>query len=146
MRDAGLPREQVKTFARRLHWRDLASFHLSVFPEMPWRPIRAHYASHEWSGDASALRAWQRGNTGFPMVDAGMRCLYATGWMHQSVRMVVASFLIEYLGISWVDGARWFHDTLVDADLAINSMMWQNAGRSGIDQCATAHRPSILCM
>ena len=146
VRDAGLPREQVKTFARRLHWRDLASFHLSVFPEMPWRPIRAHYASHEWSGDASALRAWQRGNTGFPMVDAGMRCLYATGWMHQSVRMVVASFLIEYLGISWVDGARWFHDTLVDADLAINSMMWQNAGRSGIDQCATAHRPSILCM
>ena len=115
VRDAGLPREQVKTFARRLHWRDLASFHLSVFPEMPWRPIRAHYASHEWSGDASALRAWQRGNTGFPMVDAGMRCLYATGWMHQSVRMVVASFLIEYLGISWVDGARWFHDTLVDA-------------------------------
>ena len=59
---------------------------------------------------------------------------YATGWMHQSVRMICASFLVEFLGHSWVDGARWFHETLVDADLAINSMMWQNAGRSGIDQ------------
>jgi len=59
------------------------------------------------------------------MVDAGMRCLWACGWMHQSVRMVVASFLVEYLGVSWVEGARWFHNTLVDADVAINSMMWQ---------------------
>ena len=98
-------------------------------------PIRRHYASHAWSADTpSRLRAWQQGRTGYPMVDAGMRCLYATGWMHQSVRMVVASFLVEYLGVSWVAGARWFHETLVDADLAINSMMWQNAGRSGIDQ------------
>ena len=69
------------------------------------------------------------GADGYPIVDAGMRCLYATGWMHQSVRMVCAAFLAEYLGISWVEGARWFHDTLVDADVAINSMMWQNAGR-----------------
>ena len=61
----------------------------------------------------------------YPMVDAGMRCLWATGWIHQSVRMVTASFLIEYLGISWMEGARWYHDTLVDADVAINAMMWQ---------------------
>ena len=59
------------------------------------------------------------------MVDAGMRCLWATGWIHQSVRMVTASFLVEYLGVSWVEGARWYHDTLVDADVAINAMMWQ---------------------
>lgn len=59
------------------------------------------------------------------MVDAGMRCLWATGWMHQSVRMVTASFLVEYMGVSWVEGARWYHDTLVDADVAINAMMWQ---------------------
>ena len=63
-----------------------------------------------------------------------MRALYATGWMHQSVRMVCASFLVEFLQIDWREGARWFHETLVDADVAINSMMWQNAGRSGIDQ------------
>ena len=99
-----------------------------------------------------ALRAWQRGRTGYPMVDAGMRCLYATGWLHQSVRMVCASFLVEYLGVSWVEGAKWFHEVstcglrgggggltvkkkcLVDADLAINGMMWQNAGKSGLDQ------------
>ena len=81
-------------------------------------PIRAHYAGHRWSDDRAALRAWQRGATGYPMVDAGMRCLYATGWMHQSVRMVCASFLVEYLGISWVQGLQWFHKTLVDADVA----------------------------
>ena len=129
-----LEREVTKTFARRLHWRDLASFQLHSFPDMGSFPIRRHYVDHAWSEDRGALRAWKRGMTGFPMVDAGMRCLYATGWMHQSVRMVVASFLVEYLGISWVEGVRWFHHTLVDADVAINSMMWQNAGRSGIDQ------------
>ena len=61
----------------------------------------------------------------YPLVDAGMRCLWETGWIHQSVRMVTASFLVEYLGVSWVDGAQWYHDTLVDADVAINAMMWQ---------------------
>lgn len=68
------------------------------------------------------------------MVDAGMRELYLTGWMPQTVRMVCASFLVEYLRVSWADGMEWFHDTLCDADSAINAMMWQNAGRSGIDQ------------
>ena len=134
VRELRLEHEVTKTFERRLHWRDLASFQLHCFPDMSTFPIRRHYATHAWTEDASALLAWRRGTTGFPMVDSGMRCLYATGWMHQSVRMVVASFLVEYLGISWVEGARWFHHTLVDADVAINAMMWQNAGRSGIDQ------------
>lgn len=71
---------------------------------------------------------------GFPLVDAGMRELWQTGWMQQNMRMVCAAFLTEYLNISWVEGARWFHDTLVDADAAVNSMMWQNAGKSGLDQ------------
>lgn len=65
---------------------------------------------------------------------AGMRELWQTGWMQQSIRMVAAAFLTEYLNLSWTEGAAWFHDTLVDADLAINSMMWQNAGKSGLDQ------------
>ena len=72
--------------------------------------------------------------TGYPLVDAGMRELYHTGWLTQSVGMVVASFLTEYLRVNWVKGFEWFHYTLVDADSAINAMMWQNAGRSGIDQ------------
>ena len=135
VRQSGLSRDDTKTFSRRLHWRDLAYYQLAAFPDMPHMPIRRHYSGHAWSADTPhRLRAWQRGQTGYPMVDAGMRCLYATGWLHQSVRMVCASFLVEYLGVSWVHGARWFHETLVDADLAINSMMWQNAGRSGIDQ------------
>jgi deoxyribodipyrimidine photolyase len=83
---------------------------------------------------AEALRRWQRGETGFPVVDAGMRRLWTTGWMHQTERMLCATFLCDYLNVHWVHGARWFHDTLVDADLAINAMMWQNAGKSGLDQ------------
>jgi len=99
--------------------------------------IRRHYEQMEWVDEEEEKRrflAWKKGMTGFPIVDAGMRELYATGWMTQSVRMVVASFLTEYLRVNWTKGCEWFHYTLVDADPAINSMMWQNAGRSGIDQ------------
>jgi deoxyribodipyrimidine photo-lyase len=132
-----LSHEEKKTFARRLIWRDLAYFHLYCFPLMRERSIREHYEKTEWVSDVeerSRLEAWKKGMTGYPIVDAGMRELYATGWMTQSVRMVVASFLTEYLRINWTKGADWFHYTLVDADSAINPMMWQNAGRSGIDQ------------
>jgi hypothetical protein len=80
------------------------------------------------------LHKWQTGQTGYPLVDASMRELWATGWVQQNMRMVSACFLTEYLNINWTEGARWYEDTLVDADLAINSMMWQNAGRSGADQ------------
>lgn len=128
---------QRKTFSRRLFWRDLAYFHLQSFPGMRWESIRLHYGQTEWcngeEGDRRFL-AWKRGQTGFPLVDAGMRELYKTGWMTQSIRMVVASFLTEYLRVDWRMGAEWFHYTLADADSAINPMMWQNAGRSGIDQ------------
>jgi len=84
--------------------------------------------------EASAFDRWRYGQTGFPAVDVGMRRLWRTGWMHQRERMFAATFLTDYLGIDWRFGAEWFHDTLVDADLAINSMMWQNAGKSGLDQ------------
>ena len=136
--DSGQPAQVYKTFSRRLHWRDLAYFHLSVFPRMRREGIRRHYDQTRWVSPPEEatrrLKAWQRGQTGYPIVDAGMRELYATGWMCQSVRMVVASFLVEYLRVNWVEGEKWFFDTLVDADSAINAMMWQNAGRSGIDQ------------
>uniref|UniRef100_A0A7S4Q6T9 Cryptochrome/DNA photolyase FAD-binding domain-containing protein n=1 Tax=Alexandrium monilatum TaxID=311494 RepID=A0A7S4Q6T9_9DINO len=134
VQDAGLPREETKTFGRRLFWRDLAYFQLHHFPEMRRRAIRAHYDAARWCTDKALLRLWQRGRTGYPLVDAAMRELRATGWVQQNVRMVAASFLTEFLNISWTEGAKWYEDELVDADHAINSMMWQNAGRSGIDQ------------
>jgi deoxyribodipyrimidine photolyase len=135
--DSTLSKAEKKTFGRRLFWRDLAYFHLSCFPQMREVSIRLHYENTQWVAGEEAKRrldAWKWGRTGYPLVDAAMRELYRTGWMTQSVRMVVASFLTEYLRISWVEGCKWFHYTLVDADSAINAMMWQNAGRSGIDQ------------
>ena len=126
-------KEVSKTFWRRLVWRDLAYWQLWLFPRMRNHAIRAHYAGMEWRDDPALLKAWQRGVTGYPLVDAGMRELWATGWMHQNIRMVVAVFLTEICSISWVEGERWFHETLVDADLAINAMMWQNAGKTGLD-------------
>jgi len=86
-----------------------------------------------WVNDASALQAWQRGRTGYPIVDAGMRELWTTGWMHNRVRMIVASFLVKDLLIDWRHGARWFWDTLVDADLANNTLGWQWAAGCGAD-------------
>lgn len=135
--DSSLSPEAKKTFARRLIWRELAYYQLFCFPKMRDRSIRKHYEASEWvTGDEEKGRfnAWKRGLTGYPLVDAGMRELYTTGYLTQSVRMVVASFLVEYLRVDWTKGAEWFHYTLADADSAINSMMWQNAGRSGIDQ------------
>jgi len=123
---SGLDYDDRKTFSRRLIWRDLAYFHLLTFPEMRDMSIRRHYEDTEWcSGEEEERRfeAWKLGRTGFPLVDAGMRELYATGWMTQSVRMVVASFLVEYLRVNWVKGCSWFHYVLADADSAINPMM-----------------------
>lgn len=136
-KDSKLSDEKVKTFSRRLFWRDLAYFQLKCFPQMREVSIRSHYEDMEWvEGDEKKkrLEAWKNGKTGYPIVDAGMRELYMTGWMTQSLRMVVASFLVEYLRVSWVEGCKWFHYTLADADSAINAMMWQNAGKCGIDQ------------
>jgi len=135
--DSDLDYEDKKTFSRRLFWRDLAYFQLLKFPGMRYYSIRTHYDDMEWVNGKEEERrfeAWRTGNTGYPLVDAGMRELYTTGWMTQSVRMIVASFLTEYLRVNWTKGCEWFHYTLVDADSAINAMMWQNAGRSGIDQ------------
>jgi deoxyribodipyrimidine photolyase len=135
--DSDMDYNERKTISRRLFWRDLAYFQLASFPNMREISIRKHYDETEWvKGDEEKKRfdAWKRGKTGYPLVDAGMRELWATGWMTQSVRMVVASFLTEYLRVDWTKGCEWFHYTLIDADSAINAMMWQNAGRSGIDQ------------
>jgi deoxyribodipyrimidine photo-lyase len=95
--------------------------------------LRPAFAQFRWRKNPAWLTAWQRGRTGYPFVDAGLRELWATGWMHNRVRMVVASFLVKDLLISWQRGARWFWDTLVDADLAQNTLGWQWAAGCGAD-------------
>jgi deoxyribodipyrimidine photo-lyase len=122
-----------KTFANELIWRDFAAYLLWHHPDLGTRSLRPEFENLPWRNDASSLRAWQRGRTGVPIVDAGMRQLWQTGWMHNRVRMVVASFLVKHLLIDWRQGAAWFMDTLVDADLAANSMGWQWVAGTGID-------------
>jgi deoxyribodipyrimidine photo-lyase len=114
-------------------WREFSYQLLYHFPHITDQPLREKYSAFPWLDDKKSLHAWQFGNTGYPMVDAGMRQLYETGWMHNRVRMVVASFLVKHLLLSWQDGARWFWDTLVDADLASNTQGWQWAAGCGAD-------------
>lgn len=118
---------------RQLYWRDFSSYMLFHFPSLPDKPLRAEFEQFPWSENKSQLRAWQRGMTGFPIVDAGMRQLRQTGWMHNRVRMIVASFLVKDLLIPWQTGAAWFLDNLVDADLANNSAGWQWVAGCGTD-------------
>ena len=120
-------------FLTELGWREFA-YHLLVhFPHTPEHPLREKFARFPWRESAAHLRAWQQGATGFPLVDAGMHQLWQTGWMHNRVRMIAASFLVKDLLQPWTDGARWFWDTLVDADLASNTLGWQWVAGCGAD-------------
>ena len=123
----------AEVYLREIGWREFANHLLYHFPHTSDAPLRADYSRFPWADDPVGLRAWQRGRTGFPIVDAGMRQLWATGWMHNRVRMIVASFLVKDLRISWLEGAKWFWDTLVDADLAANTLGWQWAAGCGAD-------------
>ena len=129
----GSPAESTDKFHAELLWREFATHVLVHFKHTDLKPLRTEFARFPWRSDAAGLKAWQRGRTGYPLVDAGMRQLWHTGWMHNRVRMVVASFLVKHLLLPWQDGARWFWDTLVDADLANNSLGWQWAGGCGAD-------------
>lgn len=126
-------RQRAATYLRQIIWREFAYHLLHHFPHTTDRPLRPEFESFPWNEDKKALRAWQRGNTGYPMVDAGMRELWTTGWMHNRVRMIVASFLVKDLLLPWQTGARWFWDTLVDADLANNTLGWQWTAGCGAD-------------
>ncbi len=130
---ARIERGGAESYLRELGWREFATHLLYHFPRTAEAPLRSDYERFPWVEDPVGLRAWQRGRTGFPIVDAGMRQLWQTGWMHNRVRMVVASFLVKDLRISWLTGARWFWDTLVDANLAANTLGWQWAGGCGAD-------------
>ena len=120
-------------FLAEVGWREFAHHLLFHFPHTPTEPLRPDFKRFSWRKDAPWLKAWQKGQTGYPIVDAGMRELWETGWMHNRVRMIVASFLVKDLLLSWQDGARWFWDTLVDADLAQNTLGWQWTAGCGAD-------------
>ncbi len=122
-----------ETYLKELVWREFAHHLLFHFPKTPTHPLRPQFAAFPWKRNIKNVRAWQKGLTGYPIVDAGMRELWETGWMHNRVRMIVASFLVKHLLIRWQDGAAWFWDTLVDADLAANTMGWQWSTGCGAD-------------
>ncbi|MDM7996708.1 MAG: deoxyribodipyrimidine photo-lyase [Acidobacteriota bacterium] len=122
-----------QAFIRQLGWREFAHHLLYHYPHTAAEPLREPFARFPWRNDARALHAWHRGRTGFPIVDAGMRELWATGWMHNRVRMISGSFLVKDLLLPWLEGARWFWDTLVDADLANNTLGWQWVAGCGAD-------------
>ena len=132
--DAGAAEESsAMAFLRQLGWRDFSHnllFHWPAFPDKSWREA---FESFPWRDDEAGFAAWCRGRTGYPIVDAGLRELWTTGWMHNRVRMIAASFLIKDLLIPWQRGEAWFWDTLVDADLANNAAGWQWVAGCGAD-------------
>lgn len=133
-RRAELAERGIECWLRELGWREFAHHVLYHFPHTPAAPMYEKYAAFPWRENHEAmLEAWQRGRTGIPIVDAGMRQLWTTGWMHNRVRMIAASLLVKNIRAPWQAGARWFWDTLVDADLANNTMGWQWTAGSGAD-------------
>lgn len=120
-------------FLSELGWREFSYYLLYHVPSMPEKNIKSEFDHFPWHNDLSLLKRWQKGMTGYPIVDAGMRELWATGYMHNRVRMIVASFLTKGLFIDWRLGADWFLDTLLDADLANNSASWQWVAGCGAD-------------
>jgi deoxyribodipyrimidine photo-lyase len=126
----------VGTFLGELGWRDYAQTVIVQFPDYGSRNARDAYDRLEWRRGPQAkadLAAWQQGRTGYPIVDAGMRQLWTTGWMHNRVRMIAASFLVKHLLIDWREGEQWFWDTLVDADYGSNAVNWQWTAGTGVD-------------
>ena len=132
--DAASPENKnVRRYLAEIGWREFSYYLLYHFPHLPESPLRPEFEDFPWQKDEGLLQAWQRGQTGFPVVDAGMRQLWATGWMHNRARMICASLLVKHLLQPWQAGARWFWDTLVDADLASNTQGWQWTAGCGAD-------------
>lgn len=124
---------ETEAFLKEIVWREFAYHVFYYLPDLPEKPMNDKFAEFPWADDEDALKAWQKGVTGYPMVDAGMRELWQTGHMHNRVRMIVGSFLVKHLLLPWQDGEAWFWDTLVDADLAVNAFSWQWIGGCGAD-------------
>lgn len=131
--EAGKTSSHPAPYLRQLLWREFSYhllYHFPDFPDVPWNP---RFKKFEWDKNKEHLAAWQKGQTGYPIVDAGMRQLWQTGWMHNRVRMIVGSFLVKNLLIDWREGEQWFWDTLVDADLGNNAAGWQWIAGCGAD-------------
>ena len=125
--------KNVEHFLSELGWREFSYYILYHAPELPRQNLQRKFNRFPWRSDKKALRRWQQGQTGYPIVDAGMRELWQTGYMHNRVRMIVGSFLVKNLMLHWHHGEDWFWDTLVDADLANNSASWQWVAGCGAD-------------
>lgn len=139
IRRAAEPGPGSERFLAELGWREFSAHLLHDCPDLPERPLRPEFENLPWRDDPEGLKAWQQGRTGYPIADAGMRQLWATGWMHNRVRMVAASFLVKDLLIPWQQGEAWFWDTLVDADLASNAASWQWVAGCGADAAPFFH-------
>ena len=126
--------KDIDCFCSELGWREFSYYLLYHFPKVTWENLQVKFDAFPWDEtESEELARWQRGMTGIPIVDAGMRQLWAEGWMHNRVRMIVASLLVKNLLIHWRKGEEWFWDTLVDADLASNAASWQWVAGSGAD-------------
>tara|TARA_Y100000389_G_scaffold38523_2_gene32903 strand:- start:2803 stop:4173 length:1371 start_codon:yes stop_codon:yes gene_type:complete len=125
--------DNVKCFLSEIGWREFSYHLLYHFPDLPKKNFKAKFDNFAWKNNENDLKKWQKGQTGFPIIDAGMRELLQTGRMHNRVRMIVASFLTKNLLIDWRIGQKWFWDCLIDADLAANSASWQWVAGSGAD-------------
>jgi len=127
------PRRSAGALLRQLGWREFGHHLLAAFPRTPAEPLRERFAAFPWRKDAASIEAWRRGLTGYPVVDAAMRQLWTTGWMHNRARLLAGSFLVKDLLLPWQQGAAWFWDTLLDADLANNTLGWQWVAGCGAD-------------
>lgn len=133
LQESDAPGKDREKFLEELGWREFSAHLLSFHPEMLVDPLKKEWATMEWTSDEAGFWAWKEGRTGFPLVDAGMRELAETGWMHNRVRMVAASFLVKNLGVSWQSGSRWFAERLLDYDPANNAASWQWVAGCGTD-------------
>lgn len=125
--------DDANHFLSELGWREFSNYLLFHFPDLPYNNFQSKFDHFPWHKNKHHLSAWQKGMTGYPLIDAGMRELWQTGFMHNRVRMICGSFLVKNLLIHWHEGERWFWETLVDADLANNSAGWQWVAGSGAD-------------
>jgi deoxyribodipyrimidine photo-lyase len=125
--------EAAEKYMAELGWRDFATALLDAHPDLATRPLRADFERFPWRDDEAGFRAWARGRTGYPIVDAGMRQLWRTGYLPNRARLIVASFLVKHLLIDWRRGEEWFWDTLIDADPANNPLNWQWVAGVGVD-------------
>ncbi len=127
------PSKSASCYLQELVWREFSYYLLVHFPDTPEKNLKPQFDSFPWEKNQRLLKAWQKGETGVPIVDAAMKQLWETGWMHNRLRMIVGSYLIKDCFIHWLEGAKWFWDTLVDADLASNTMGWQWVAGCGAD-------------